>query len=70
MVLQSAAASHMLWQRNNPQLALPLLAVTSRWGEEEEWGLEHRSVSIALDRTEWTQQSHRGGSAPFTVVYS
>lgn len=70
MVLQSAAASRMLWQRKYPQLALPLLTVISGWGEEEEWALEQRSASIAMARTEWTQQSHRGGSAPFTVAHS
>lgn len=58
VVLQSAAASHMLWQGKYPQLVLPLLTVTSKWGEEEERGLEQRPVGIAMDRTEWTQQSH------------
>jgi len=68
VVLQSAPASQMLWQRKYPWLALPLLAATSTWGEEEERGLEQRSASIFTDRAEWTQQSHRGGSPHFTVV--
>lgn len=68
VVLQSAPASHMLWQRKYPQLALPLLAATSTWGEEEERGLGRRSASVVMGRAEWTQQSRRGGSSPFTVV--
>lgn len=68
VVLQTAPASHMFWQRKYPQFALLLLAVTSTWGEEEERGLEQSSANIFMGRSEWTQQSRRGGSPPFTVV--
>lgn len=70
VVLQSAPASLMLWQRKHPQLALFLLAVTSMWGEGEERGLEQRSICIVVDRAEWTQQSCRGDSLPFGVACS
>lgn len=69
MVLPSAPASHMFWQRKYLRFALRLLAVTSTWGEEEEQGLEQRSASSFMDRAEWTQRSRRGGSPPFTVVH-
>lgn len=70
VVLQSTPASHMVWKRKYPQHTLLLLAGTSTWGEEEEQGLEQRSASIVTGRAEWTQQSRRGGSPPFTVVCS